>query len=131
MVEEAIAEKEVKEKEAIERVYEIKDIVKFSDERSTVTQVAATEHTIIFVWGVKPSQEVEAHIHPKGQDTWIMVQGELTYYLGDGKTKKIKAGQIDVAPKNFVHGCVNEGKEDAIFLSIYSPRDIGYEKAKK
>jgi len=99
--------------------------------RATVTQVAATEHTIIFVWGVKPGQEVEAHIHPKGQDTWIMVQGELTYYLGDGKTKKIKAGQIDVAPKNFVHGCVNEGNEDAIFLSIYSPRDVGYEKSKK
>jgi len=128
-----MAEKEAKEKEAeaLERVYVIKDIVKFSDEKATVTQVAATEHSIIFVWGVKPGQEVEAHIHPIGQDTWIMIQGELTYYLGNGKVKKIKAGQIDIAPKRIVHGAINEGKEDAIFTSIYSPRDIGYEKAKK
>jgi quercetin dioxygenase-like cupin family protein len=115
----------------LERIFTVKDIVKFSDEKAKLTQVAATEHSIIFVWGVKPSQEVEAHIHPKGQDTWIMIQGELTYYLGNGQIKKIKAGQIDVAPKDSVHGCINEGKEDAIFVSIYSPKDIGYEQAPK
>lgn len=133
MVEEVIATKISKETKAksIKRVYEIKDMVKFSDERATVTQVAATDHSIIFVWGIKPGQEVEAHIHPKGQDTWVMIQGELTYYLGDGRTEKIKAGQIDVAPKKAVHGCYNTSKENAIFLSIYSPREIGYQKAKK
>jgi len=115
----------------LERIYSVKDIIKFSEEKAKVTEVVTTEHSIIFVWGVKPGQEVEAHIHPKGQDTWIMIQGELTYYLGNGQSKKINADQIDVAPKNVVHGCMNEGKEDVIFLSIYSPRDIGYEKAQK
>ncbi len=115
----------------LDRIFTVKDIVKFSHEKAKVTQVAANEHSIIFVWGVKPGQEVEAHIHPKGQDTWIMLQGELTYYLGNGQSKKITAGQIDVAPKNMVHGCINEGKEDAIFISIYSPRDIGYESVQK
>ena len=113
------------------RIFTIKDIVKFSNDKSIVKQVAATEHSIIFVWGVKPGQEVEAHTHPKGQDTWIMIKGELTYYLGNGQVKKIKSGQIDVAPKNMVHGCVNEGSEDAIFISIYSPRDIGYEESQR
>lgn len=113
------------------RVYSVEDVVRFSIDKATVTRVAATEHSIIFVWGVKPRQAVEAHVHPGGQDTWIILKGELTYYLGNGKTDKIKAGQIDVAPKNYVHGCFNEGKEDAIFISIYSPRDIGYEKAEK
>ncbi|HLG25032.1 MAG TPA: cupin domain-containing protein [Candidatus Nanoarchaeia archaeon] len=116
---------------ADKRIFTIKNLVKFSDEKAIVNLVAATEHSIIFAWGVKPGQEVEAHTHPKGQDTWIMVQGELTYYLGNGQIQKIKAGQIDVAPKNVVHGCVNEGNEDAIFISIYSPRDVGYEEAKK
>ena len=58
--------------------------------------------------------------------TWIMVQSELTYYLGNGKTKTIRAGQIDVASKNYVHGCINEGNEDAIFVSIYSSRDMSW-----
>ncbi len=115
----------------LERVFSIKDTVKFSDEKARVTQVASSEHAIIFLWGVKPGQEVEAHTHPKGQDTWIVIQGELTYYLGDGQTKTIAAGQIDVAPKDNVHGCVNEGKEDAIFVSVYSPKEIGYERAQR
>jgi quercetin dioxygenase-like cupin family protein len=114
-----------------ERIFDLRNLVKFSDEKAKVTQVAATENTIIFVWGVKPGQEVEAHTHPGGQDTWIMMQGELTYYLGNGKTKRIHAGQIDVASKNNIHGGINEGSENAIFVSIYSPRDIGFQPAQK
>lgn len=114
-----------------ERIFDIRNLVKFSDERAKVVQIARTDDTIIFVWGVKPRQEVEAHTHPGGQDTWIMIQGELTYYLGNGETKEIHTGQIDVASKNDVHGCVNEGNEDAVFVSIYSPREIGFQIAQK
>src|SRR5919202_6367208 len=114
-----------------ERIFDVRNLVKFSDEKAKVTKITATENTMIFVWGVKPGQQVEAHIHPGGQDTWIIVQGELTYYLGNGRTKTICAGQIDVAPKGYVHGCVNESKQDAVFISIYSPKDIGFEPAQK
>jgi quercetin dioxygenase-like cupin family protein len=114
-----------------ERIFDLRDLVKFSDEKAKVTQITATENTIIFVWGVKPGQEVQAHTHPGGQDTWIMMQGELTYYLGNGKTKRIHAGQIDVASKNDIHGCINEGRQNAVFVSIYSPRDIGFQPAQK
>lgn len=71
-----------------ERIFDLRDLVKFSDEKAKVTQITATENTIIFVWGVKPGQEVQEHTHPGGQDTWIMMQGELTYYLGIGKNQK-------------------------------------------
>jgi len=114
-----------------ERILDARNLVRFSDEKAKVTQLTATENTMIFVWGVKPGQEVEAHIHPGGQDTWIMIEGELTYYLGNSKTKRIRAGQIDVASKNEIHGCVNEGSTDAIFVSIYSPREIGFQVAQK
>ena len=114
-----------------DRIFDLRNLAKFSDEKAKVIQITATGNTIIFVWGVKPGQEVEAHTHPGGQDTWIMMQGELTYYLGNGKTKSIHTGQIDVASKNDIHGCINEGKEDAIFVSIYSPRDIGFQPAQK
>lgn len=114
-----------------DRIFDVRNLVEFSDKRAKVIQVTATENTIIFVWGVKPGQEVEAHTHPGGQDTWIMIQGELAYYLGNGETKRIRAGQIDVASKNEIHGCINEGEEDAIFISIYSPKEIGFQIAQK
>jgi quercetin dioxygenase-like cupin family protein len=109
------------------RIFDVRNLVRFSDEKAKVVQIAATENTLIFVWGIKPGQEVQAHIHPGGQDTWIMIEGELILEMG----KRIHADQIDVASKNDIHDCINEGNEDAIFISIYSPRDIGFQPAQR
>lgn len=103
-----------------QRTFDVEQWVRFSPEKATVTEIVITKHSSIAVWGVHPGQEVPAHTHPDGQDTWIMVRGELTYYLGDGQKKIISTGQIDVAEPSQVHGAVNEGSEDAVFLSIYS-----------
>ena len=111
------------------RTFNAESVVRFSDAKATVTEIAKTAHSSIAVWGVQPGQEVPAHFHPHGQDTWIMLRGELTYYLGSGRRAKISAGDVDVADRNAVHGAVNEGASDAVFLSIYNAPDIGWEKA--
>jgi quercetin dioxygenase-like cupin family protein len=112
-----------------QRTFDPEALVQFSDAKATVTEIAVTGHSSIAVWGVRPGQEVPTHIHPDGQDTWIMIRGTLTYYLGDGQRKAIRAGQIDVADHHQVHGAVNEGSEDAVFISIYSAPKLGWEKA--
>lgn len=112
-----------------QRTFDPERLVQFSDAKATVTEIAITEHSSIAVWGVRPGQEVRAHIHPVGQDTWIMLRGALTYFLGSGERKGIRAGEIDVADQHQVHGAVNEGIEDAVFLSIYSAPKLGWEKA--
>lgn len=38
------------------RIFDVRDLLKFSDEKAKVTQITATENTIIFVWGVKSSR---------------------------------------------------------------------------
>jgi len=104
-------------------------LVRFSDEKAAVTEISITEHTSIAVWGVRPGQEVPAHIHPDGQDTWIMLRGSLSYYLGNGERMAIRAGQVDVAEHHQVHGAINDSGEDAVFLSIYSAPKLGWKKA--
>lgn len=111
-----------------DRIFTATELVEFSDEEAESKQIAETSDSAIFVWGVKPGQEVPTHLHPDGQDTWVMIQGTLTYYLGNGKTELIEAGQVDVAPKEIVHGGMNEGPDNAIFISIHSGPDIGYEE---
>jgi quercetin dioxygenase-like cupin family protein len=111
------------------RALEPAALVRFSDEKATVTEISITEHSSIAVWGVRPGQEVPAHIHPDGQDTWIMLRGSLSYYLGNGERATIRAGQVDVATHHQVHGALNDGGEDAVFLSIYSAPKLGWEKA--
>ncbi|RUR85877.1 cupin [Chlorogloeopsis fritschii PCC 6912] len=103
-----------------QRIFDVEQLVRFSPEKATVTEIAITPYSSIAVWGVRPGQEVPAHTHPDGQDTWIVVRGELTYYLGNGQKKIISAGQIDVAEPSQVHGAVNEGSQDVVFVSIYS-----------
>lgn len=104
----------------LQRTFDVEKSVRFSDEKAIVTEIVATKYSSIAVWGVRPGQQVQAHTHPDGQDTWIVIRGELTYYLGDGHKKIISAGQIDIAEPLQVHGAINEGTEDAVFLSIYS-----------
>ena len=111
------------------RVFAVEQHVQFSDEKATVTELVVTNHSSIAVWGVHPDQEVQAHLHPGGQDTWVMLRGELTYYLGNGEKQTIRAGQVDVADRNEVHGARNESAEDAVFVSIYSAPDIGWVQA--
>jgi quercetin dioxygenase-like cupin family protein len=105
---------------AIQRTFDVENLVRFAEDKAIVTEIATTKHSSIAVWGVRPNQQVQAHTHPDGQDTWIMVRGELTYYLGNGEKKIISAGQIDIAEPSQVHGAINEGLEDAVFISIYS-----------
>ena len=112
-----------------QRAFDPEAVVRFSDEKATVTEISITQHSSIAVWGVRPGQEVPAHIHPDGQDTWVMLRGSLSYYLGNGERTTIRAGQVDVAEHHQVHGAINDGGEDAVFLSIYSAPKLGWEKA--
>lgn len=111
------------------RAFNIEQFVRFSDEEAVVTEILATAHSRIAVWCVRPGQKVPPHTHPSGQDTWVVMRGELTYLMGNGERTVIRAGQLDIADSDEVHGAVNDGTEDAVFLSIYSAPDIGWEKA--
>ena len=112
-----------------QRTFDPAKFVQFSESKATVTEIVITEHSSIAVWGVRPDQEVPAHTHPDGQDTWVMLRGELTYYLGNDQRRTIRAGEIDVASPDQVHGAVNQSDTDAVFLSIYNAPKLGWHAA--
>jgi len=58
-----------------------------------------------------------------------MLRGSLTSYLGNGQSRTLSPGQFALADQGQIHGAVNEGTEDAVFVSIYSAPEIGYAKA--
>lgn len=111
------------------RIFALETYTRFSDQNATVTEITQTENSSVAVWCVKPRQIVQPHYHPDGQDTWVMIKGTLTYYLGDGQSQSLNTGEVALADKNQIHGAINESNEDAIFVSIYSAPNIGYEKA--
>ncbi|WP_308253746.1 cupin domain-containing protein [Geminocystis sp. GBBB08] len=111
------------------RIFALEAYTCSDDQNATVTEITQTENSSIAVWLVKPGQIVQSHYHPDGQDTWVMIKGTLTYYLGDGQSQSLNAGEVALAQKNQIHGAMNKSNEDAVFVSIYSAPNIGYEKA--
>lgn len=93
--------------------------------RSVVTE---SKDAVVVAWHIKPGQEIAAHIHPNGQDTWTILSGQGEYYLDQaGATTSIVAGDIVVAQTGCVHGVFNNGNEPLVFISVVSPADAGYQ----
>jgi quercetin dioxygenase-like cupin family protein len=93
--------------------------------RSVITE--SPEATIV-AWYIQPQQEIPAHLHPHGQDTWTILAGQGEYYLDrSGSTRSIFTGDVVIAPTGSVHGVFNNSNEPLIFISVVSPSTAGYE----
>ncbi len=93
--------------------------------RSVVTE---SPEAVVVAWYIKPGQEIAAHRHPQGQDTWTILSGQGEYYLDEaGLRQPLMAGDVVVAPTGCVHGVVNHGDEPLVFISVVSPADAGYQ----
>lgn len=89
--------------------------------------IESPEATIV-AWYIQPQQEIPAHIHPHGQDTWTILSGQGEYYLDrTGAKRSIVKGDIVIAPTGSVHGVFNNGEEPLIFISVVSPSTAGYQ----
>jgi quercetin dioxygenase-like cupin family protein len=93
--------------------------------RSAITESA---DAAIVAWYIQPGQEIAAHIHPQGQDTWTILSGRGDYYLDRaGSRQSIEMGDVVVAPAGAVHGVFNSGDESLVFISVVSPLNAGYQ----
>lgn len=87
-----------------------------------------TDDAAIVAWIVKPGQRISPHLHPSGQDTWTVIAGEGEYQLdASGSTMRIAAGDIAVAPADAVHGVLNTGPQDLVFVPVVSPALSGFQ----
>jgi len=90
--------------------------------------ITESDQSAVIAWYVNPGQRISAHIHPNGQDTWIIQSGEGDYQLNrEEETKHIKAGDVVVAHAGEVHGVLNTSSAPLIFVSVVSPALSGYE----
>jgi quercetin dioxygenase-like cupin family protein len=101
--------------------------------RSVIT---TSPEAVVVAWYIQPQQEIPAHVHPHGQDTWTILAGQGQYYLDrgtspvdnrSGMTQSISIGDVVIAPTGCVHGVFNHGDEPLIFISVVSPSNAGYQ----
>jgi quercetin dioxygenase-like cupin family protein len=111
-----------------QRVFKVADHLQANDGEPIRSVVHATDDAAIVAWTVKPGQRISPHVHPSGQDTWTILEGEGDYQLDPaGQTVRIAAGDVVVAPTGAVHGVLNTGTQALVFVSVVSPALSGYE----
>ena len=64
--------------------------------------------------GAKP------HVHHHHADAFFVLEGELTFLLGDGSLRG-PAGTFVAFPPNVVHGFDNDSAESALFFNFHMP----------
>lgn len=113
------------------RIFSVDEYVRPSNGEPIRSVVLETNDSVVVVWHAYPRQEIAAHVHPHGQDTWTVISGEAEYYQGDGVATHIKAGDIAIAKPGQVHGAMNSGPEPFIFVSVVAPANAGFALAEK
>lgn len=117
--------------EATSRIFSIAKFLHPSDGEPIRSVVLVTEEAAIVVWHVRPGQEITAHVHPHGQDTWMVISGVAEYYQGGGVVTLLKAGEVAVARPGQAHGAMNSGSEPFTFVSVVAPGNAGYALAEQ
>lgn len=114
-----------------ERIFSVGDYVRPSDSEPIRSVVLETEDAAVVVWHAHPGQEIAAHVHPHGQDTWTVISGEAEYYKGGGFVAHLAAGDIAIAKAGQVHGALNTGSVPFKFVSVVAPGNAGFALAEK
>lgn len=82
----------------------------------------------VVCWHVEPGQRIELHVHPTGQDTWIVLSGEGQYFPDrSDRSLPLRPGVVAVAARGAVHGALNSGSEPLRFVSVVAPAASGFE----
>lgn len=113
------------------RIFSVDNHIRPSDGEPIRSVVMETKDSAVVVWHANPGQEIAAHIHPHGQDTWTVISGEAEYYQGDGIVAHLKVGDIAIAKSGQVHGAFNSGMEPFVFVSVVACGNAGFALAEK
>jgi quercetin dioxygenase-like cupin family protein len=111
-----------------ERIFKHSDFLEAADTEPLRSEITTSKDASISSWIVKPGQSISLHMHPHGQDTWIVQSGIGQYTLdAQGTVKTIIEGDVVVAKAGEIHGVVNNGSQALTFISVLSPPDAGLE----
>ena len=109
------------------RIFSSTDFFEPAEDEPVRSIVTGSKDAVVVAWHIKQGQKIPLHMHPLGQDTWIILAGKGQYFLdNNGTTKPIMTGDIVVAHTGEVHGVFNDNPEPLVFISVVSPAEAGH-----
>jgi mannose-6-phosphate isomerase-like protein (cupin superfamily) len=80
------------------------------------------KHTVMEAT-IPPGAGPPPHLHHNEDESFVVLSGEVTFFLGDATTL-LKKGDFIFAPKGVRHYFKNTGSEEAILLEIACPAGV-------
>jgi quercetin dioxygenase-like cupin family protein len=97
--------------------------------------LARTTDTPRFTFGIidfAPGRELESHRHDSEDDSFYILEGELTFLLAGGETLLAGSGTFVLVPPGVEHGFRNDGDVPVRMINVHAPagfdRRIGLEE---
>lgn len=86
------------------------------------------EHTRANIWRYEPGSRGRRHVHAEQEETFVVLAGSLTMYLGEPPQRAVVpvGGIVHVLPGTPVQ-TVNDGDEDLVVYAYGCPPDEGAE----
>lgn len=98
----------------------VKDNPLVEGENLRITDVAETGTSIVRLVQIRKDAEIKPHAHDNHDEIVYQVKGSGTAVLS-GNQYPIKSGTLLLVPRGTPHSFVNNGGEDCIALSFFSP----------
>ena len=86
--------------------------------------LARTKDTPRFTFGIieiAPGRALEAHVHDGEDDAFYILEGEMTFELGDGEEVAAPPGTFVLVPPGVPHAFTNHGSESVRMLNLHAP----------
>ena len=80
------------------------------------------EHTQLVIMTIPPGGEIGVETHDENDQILSFVSG-LGKAVVEGKTKKVKAGDVVVVPAGKEHNFLNDGPNPLVLYTVYGPPD--------
>ena len=86
--------------------------------------LARTADTPRFTFGIidiTPGRHLETHVHADEDDAFYILEGEMTFELGDGEEIAAPPGTFVLVPPGVRHGFANHRDTPARILNLHAP----------
>ncbi|MDO9407028.1 cupin domain-containing protein [Patulibacter sp.] len=93
-----------------------------------LTERTGTVHGGHNVWRYEPGARGRRHVHDRQEETFLVVRGTLSTYLGDDAVRHdVPTGGVVHVPPGVAQQTVNHGDEDLVVYAWGAPQDDGAE----
>jgi quercetin dioxygenase-like cupin family protein len=70
---------------------------------------------------MEPGAASARHAHSASEQIWLIEQGSAELLTDGGETDRLRAGDVVRTPAGSIHGILNTGEEQFIYLAVTTP----------